>query len=67
MKAEPLKSYTFKQLVTIIADADVKTWGDFNLIGGAIAYSFDHEKITYKDYELLFKLLGHQDPERRTA
>lgn len=67
MKPERLKAYTFKQLVCIIADADIKTWGDFALVGGAISYSFEHEKITYNDYELLYKLLDHQQPGRRTA
>ena len=50
-----MKTYTFKQLVLLIAE--IETEEDFqNVTGGAISRSFQAEKITYKDYEILWKL-----------
>ena len=50
-----MKTYTFKQLVAMIAEIETKD--DFNNITcGAIAKSFEAEKISYKDYEMLWKL-----------
>lgn len=48
---------TFKKLVERIAQG-VKTWDEFNEVGGQISRSFDTEKITYKDYEMLYDLLA---------
>lgn len=49
------KTYTFKQLVAMIAE--IETEEDFNRVTcGAISRSFQHEKITWKDHETLWKL-----------
>ena len=48
---------TFKKLVERIAQG-VKTWDEFNEVGGQISRSFETEKITYKDYETLYDLLA---------
>lgn len=49
------KTYTFKQLVAMLAG--IKNEDDFNNVTcAAIKHSFEADKITYKDYELLWDL-----------
>lgn len=46
---------TFKQLVKAIAHITSKD--EWDMLYGEIARSFDKEKITFADYELLYDLL----------
>lgn len=50
----------FKKLVAQIAD--IITQDDFDAACGAIDRAFQSEKITWKDYELLYRLLAQVNP-----
>lgn len=56
LKEDNFKALSFKQLVNLLAD--VKTEEDFNRACGQIDMSFQHDKITWNDNELLYKLAG---------
>lgn len=45
---------TYKQLVNAIGDLDQANI--VNKLLGEINYSFEHEKITWKDHETLYKI-----------
>ena len=53
----------FKKLVAMIAT--IETMEDFNTVCGCVSDAFQHEKISYKDYELLFDLLKKIMPTDR--
>lgn len=47
---------TFKKLVELIAS--IETMEEYNETCGMIDDSFQHEKITWKDHELLYTLVS---------
>lgn len=51
----------FKKLVAKIVE--IETMEQFNAVCGEIDKAFDQDKISYKDHELLFDLLGKVMPE----
>ena len=53
---EAVRFKTFKQLVDTIASISSKE--DFNRACGEIDDSFQHDKITWNDHELLYKLIS---------
>ena len=53
---EVVKFKTFKQLVDTISN--ISSDEDFNEACGEIDISFQHDKISWKDHELLYKLVS---------
>lgn len=53
---EAVRFKTFKQLVDTIASISSKE--DFDAACGEIDSSFQHDKINWKDHELLYKLIS---------
>lgn len=50
--------YTFKQLVVRIAEADTTDLDTCNELCAEVDSSFDRDKITWNDHEVLYKLIG---------
>ena len=50
------KAKTLKQLVALLAE--IKNEDDAGVAGGEINWSFESEKITWQDHEMLYKILS---------
>ena len=48
---------TFKQLITDLAN--IKTKEDLWTLCGAVDQSYQHEKITYKDSETIYRIINN--------
>ena len=48
---------TFKQLISQLAE--VKSPEDLNILMGETDQSYQHEKITYKDQETIYKIINN--------
>lgn len=51
----------FKKIIAEITK--INTMEDYNAVCGMVDRAFDQDKISYKDHELLFDLLGKVMPE----